>query len=129
MTYSKSPFPRWLPWPRREGDPHSNHLTVPHLPTGGLTRGHAMACANTRCPPEPAREALTDSWELGEGTWSPRSPSKRTLGANLLGDGGMVVLQDESLDVVSPAPFLLHCLGLGRHKEKEQGLLFQVKTA
>lgn len=59
----------------------------------------------------------------------PQSPSERTLGANLLGDGGMVVLQDESLDVVSPAPFLLHCLGLGRHKEKEQGLLFQVKTA
>lgn len=24
----------------------------------------------------------------------------------------MVVLQDEPLDVVSPAPFLLHCLGL-----------------
>lgn len=41
----------------------------------------------------------------------------------------MVVFQDESLDVVSPAPFLLHCLGLGGRKEKEQGLLFQVKTA
>lgn len=71
VTYSKSPFPRWLPWPRREGDPHSNHLTVPRLPTRGLTRGRAMACTNTRCPPEPGREALTDSWELGEGTCSP----------------------------------------------------------
>ena len=30
----------------------------------------------------------------------------------LLGYGGMVVLQDEPLDVVSPAPFLLHGLGL-----------------
>lgn len=36
-----------------------------------------------------------------------------TLEANLLGDGGVVVLQDEPLDMVSPAPFLLHCLGLG----------------
>lgn len=47
-----------------------------------------------------------------------------TLEANLLGDGGVVVLQNEPLDMVSPAPFLLHCLGLGGQggaKEKEQG--------
>jgi hypothetical protein len=41
----------------------------------------------------------------------------------------MVVLQDEPLDVVSPAPFLLHGLGLGGPKGKELGLLFQVRTA
>lgn len=32
---------------------------------------------------------------------------------HLLGDGGVVVLQDKPLDVVSPVPFLLHCFGLG----------------
>lgn len=38
-----------------------------------------------------------------------------------------MILQDEPLDVVSPAPFLLYCLGLEGPKGKELGLLFQVK--
>lgn len=51
----------------------------------------------------------------------PAEAHLSTLGANLLGYGGMVVLQDEPLDVVSPAPLLLHCLGLAEPKEKAQG--------
>lgn len=42
-------------------------------------------------------------------------------GAHLLGDGGVVVLQDEPLDVVSPVPLLLHGFGLGGGKKGSQG--------
>lgn len=61
--------------------------------------------------------------EMGQrwGTAAPPSCAMRSLVSlrcpphhpHLLGDGGMVVLQDEPLDVVSPHALLLHALGLG----------------
>lgn len=81
-----------------------------------------MACISsvhkTRCALEPGRKAPADSRELGHAFPEAHLSA---LGANLLGYGGMVVLQDEPLDVVSPASFLLHGLGLGRPKGKELG--------
>lgn len=53
---------------------------------------------------------------------SPCTPSG-ALGTHLLGDGGMVVLQDEPLDVVSPAPFLLHSFGLGGPEGEGAGVI------
>lgn len=75
VTYNRSPFPRWLPWPRREADTHCKHLTVPRLPARGFTQCHVLSrpicCTNTCCPPEPGRKALADSRELGHGTCFP----------------------------------------------------------
>lgn len=59
-----------------------------------------------------------------EGHPLPTPPQELEVGspgAHLLRDGGVVVLQDEPLDVVSPVPLLLHGFGLGGGKTGSQG--------
>lgn len=78
-----------------------------------------IQCPEGEAPVDPPQLALKD-------TISPCTPSGAggggAPGTNLLGDGGVVVLQDEPLDMVSPVSFLLHCFGLGGPKGEGKGV-------
>lgn len=137
-TYNRNPFPRWLPWPGREGKPPSYYPAVCHAPLSTQThsccsRTPQSAVLRTMASPEltpvvqwsqcPEGEAPMEPSQMAQkDTLSPCTPSGAAgggaPGTHLLGDGGVVILQDEPLDVVSPVSFLLHCLGLGGPERK-----------
>lgn len=76
------------------------HLQDGFLSLGGGRMERNGAKVGYSCPPHCAMGSLV----------SLKCPPHHS---HLLGDGGMVVLQDEPLDVVSPHALLLHALGLG----------------